>query len=71
MRGWVHLEETSPGQWSVVLDRGPIDQLVAILKSEVDQPAVEAEFKFDNGQAVAIPGTTGYEVDATAGLQQA
>ncbi len=66
LRGWVHLVESAPGQWSVVLDRGPIDQLVSILKAQVDQPAVEAQFKFDGGQAVAIAGATGYEVDATS-----
>jgi vancomycin resistance protein YoaR len=65
MRGWVRLDETSPGQWSVVLDRGPIDQLVSVLKAQVDQPPVEAQFSFQNGQATAIPGATGYAVDAT------
>lgn len=66
LRGWAHLDETTPGQWSVVLERGPIDQLVAGLKSQVDQPAADAEFKFDNGQAVAVPGATGYAMDAAA-----
>ena len=64
MRGWVHLDESAPGQWSVVIDRGPIDQLVGVLKSQIDQPAVEAQFRFDNGQAVAVAGATGYAVDA-------
>src|SRR4051812_35693640 len=48
LRGWVRLDEASPGQWSVVVDRGPIDQLAGVLKAQVDQPAVEAEFKFEN-----------------------
>lgn len=64
LRGWVHLEESTPGQWTVTIDRAPIDQLVATLKTQVDQPAVEAQFKFDNGQAVAVAGATGYVVDA-------
>jgi vancomycin resistance protein YoaR len=66
LREWVRLDETAPGTWSVVVDRGPIDQLVTVLKAQVDQPAVEAQFKFDNGHAVAVPGATGYEVDAAA-----
>jgi vancomycin resistance protein YoaR len=66
LREWVRLNETAPGQWSLVVDRAPIDQLVATLKAQVDQPPVEAEFKFDNGHAVTVPGATGYEVDATA-----
>ncbi len=65
LRGWVHLDETAPGQWSLVLDRDQIDQLVATLKTQVDQPAVEAQFKFDGGQPVAVAGATGYVVDAT------
>jgi vancomycin resistance protein YoaR len=66
LRRWVHLDQTAPGQWTVSLDRGPIDQLVGVLKTQIDQPAVEAQFKFDGGQATAVPGATGYEVDATA-----
>ena len=66
IRGWVHLDSSAPGQWSVVLDRAPIDQLVATLKSQVDQPAVDADFKFQGGQAVAVPGATGYVMDAAS-----
>jgi len=66
LRGWVHLDSSAPGKWSVVLDRAPIDQLVTTLKSQVDQPAVEADFKFQGGQAVAVPGATGYEMDAAS-----
>jgi len=66
LRGWVRLDETSPGQWSIVVDRAPIDQLVGVLKAQVDQPAVEADFKFQNGAATAIPGATGYAVDAAS-----
>lgn len=65
LRSWTHLDETAPGQWSVAVDRLPIDQLVAQLKAQVDQPAVEAQFKFNNGQPVAVAGATGYEVNAT------
>jgi vancomycin resistance protein YoaR len=65
LRGWVHLDQSAPGQWTVVVDRGPIDQLVGILKTQVDQPAVEAQFKFDANGATTVPGATGYEVDAS------
>lgn len=65
LRGWAHLDETAPGQWSVAIDRQPIDQLAALLKSHVDRSAVEAQFKFANGEAVAVPGATGYELDAS------
>jgi vancomycin resistance protein YoaR len=64
LRSWVHLDQSAPGQWAIAIDRGPIDQLVATLKAQVDQPAVEAQFNFQNGQAVAVPGATGYVVDA-------
>jgi len=64
LRGWVHLEETAPGRWTVVLDKGPIEQLVGVLKTQVDQAAVDAQFKFDANGAVTIPGATGYEVNA-------
>ena len=52
---------SSPGQWSVVVDRAPIDQLVGVLKTQVDQPAVEADFQFQrrrsNGRSRARPAT--------------
>lgn len=70
LRGWVHLDETAPGQWSVALDKGPIDQLVATLKAQVDQAPVEADFKFENGVPTAVPGATGYTVDAAASSDQ-
>jgi vancomycin resistance protein YoaR len=64
LRGWTRLDETTPGHWSVVVDRAPIDQLVGVLKAQVDQPPVDADFKFENGAATAVPGATGYEVNA-------
>jgi vancomycin resistance protein YoaR len=69
LRGWVRLEETGPGQWSLVVERAPIEQLIAVLKSEVDQPAVDAEFRFDGGEPVAVAGQTGYEVDGTTAVE--
>jgi vancomycin resistance protein YoaR len=66
LRGWVRLDESSPGQWSVVVDRAPIDQLVAVLKAQVDHPAVEADFQFEDGVPTAVPGATGYAVDTTS-----
>ena len=66
LRGWVRLEESTPGQWQLMVARDPIDQMAALLKRNIDQPAVEAEFKFDNGHAVAVPGQDGYELDASA-----
>lgn len=65
MRGWIHLDETAPGQWSLVISREPIDQLVSVMKTSIDQPAKEAEFRFENGQPIAVAGATGYAVDAT------
>ncbi len=64
LRGWVRLEETGPGAWSLVVAREPIEQLIAVLKSEIDQPAVDAQFHFDGTEPTAVAGQTGFEVDA-------
>ena len=67
LRGWVRLEETAPGSWDLMVAREPIDQLVAVYRSETDQPAVEATFGFQDNHAVALPGQVGYSLDAAAG----
>lgn len=64
LRQWVTLEETSPGVWTLIVDSEPARALVAQLKAQVDQPAVEAEFRFDGGEPVAVAGAVGYELNA-------
>jgi vancomycin resistance protein YoaR len=68
LRGWVRLEETGPGAWALVVAREPIEQLIGVLKAQTDQPAVDAEFGFEHGEPVAVPGQTGYELDAAASV---
>lgn len=70
LRGWVRLEESSPGQWTLIVERAPIEQLVGTLKAELDQPAVDAEFRFESGEPVAVAGQVGYEVDAAAAADE-
>ncbi len=69
LRGWVRLEETAPGSWDLMIAREPIDQLVGVYRSEIDQPAVEATFTFHESKAVALPGQVGYSLDAAAGSE--
>ena len=63
---WIELEEVAPGTWSLIVQREPIEQLVAQLKLQSDQPAVDAQFRFEEGQPVAVPGEIGREMDAAA-----
>jgi vancomycin resistance protein YoaR len=66
LRAWTSVDQSQQGQWNIVVNRAPIDALAVMLKAQIDQPAQEAEFNFDNGKAVAVPGATGYSLDAAA-----
>jgi vancomycin resistance protein YoaR len=66
---WIALEEISPGNWQLEIDRQPIELLVAQLKVETDQPAVDAHFGFERGEPVAVPGQIGHELDGPASAE--
>jgi vancomycin resistance protein YoaR len=66
--GWIRLEPAGTGQWSVILERDPLNQAVAQMSASVYVAPVDATFKWQNGAAVAVPGSEGQElnVDATS-----
>ena len=64
LRQWVTLEETSPGAWTLMIDSQAVGALVAQLKAQVDQPALDAQFNFDGGLPVAVAGEVGHELNA-------
>lgn len=66
IREWVRLEETSPGVWTLMIDRAPVDQLVAQVKTQTDRPAVDAALTFQGVDPVVAPSQIGAEMDATA-----
>lgn len=71
LRNWVQLEQTTPGQWVLVVDEPTVTAYVNTIKTQVDQPAVDAEWHFGDGvEPVVIPSQTGYEVDAATAVQQ-
>lgn len=71
LREWVQLEQTTPGVWALAVDEPTVTAYVNTIKTQVDQPAVDAEWHFgDSAQPVVIPSQTGYEVDAATAVQQ-
>ncbi len=71
LRAWVNLEQVSPGQWTLTVDEAAVAAYIGTIKTQVDQPPVEASWHFtSSGQAVVEAGQTGYLVDAVAGTQQ-
>jgi vancomycin resistance protein YoaR len=66
VRGWITLEETAPGVWSVGLQRDPIAQWVAPVAAATNQEPIEASFRFAGQHVVAVPGQTGLTVDVGA-----
>ncbi|CAN5795842.1 VanW family protein [soil metagenome] len=69
LRPWIQVEEEAPGVWQLVVSEDAVNQYVAQLKLQVDQPAVEAQFSFEGGVPVAVAGQIGNEVDAIASTQ--
>lgn len=64
LRGWVRLDETSAGNWQLIIEQEPITQFVRQLALTVDQPAENASFEFNsNGVAAATPSSEGRAVD--------
>ena len=64
LRGWVRLDETSPGNWQLMIEQEPITQFVRHLALTVDQPAENASFAFNSaGKAAARPSSDGRAID--------
>ncbi|MEO8625157.1 MAG: VanW family protein [Candidatus Limnocylindrales bacterium] len=71
LRNWVQLEQTTPGVWTLTVDETAVTAYINTIKTQVDQPPVDAEWHFGDGAApVVIPSQTGYEVDAATAVQQ-
>lgn len=66
IRGWIALEASGPGAWNIVLERQPVAQFVAQLSASVYKAPIDASFKFQDDQPVAVPGSNGRELDVEA-----
>lgn len=66
IRGWIRLEPAGTGEWSVVVERDPVDQAVAQASALVYKAPVDASFKFDGNNPVAVAGAQGRELDIAA-----
>ncbi len=69
--GWTRLEETAPGEWEVVIEQAPIEQIVDSFKFAVDVPATNATYNFEESQPVVIPDAGGQEIDREAAISAA
>jgi vancomycin resistance protein YoaR len=71
LHNWVQLEETTPGVWTLKVDETAVTAYIDTIKTQVDQPAVDAEWHFgDAVEPIVTPSQTGYEVDAAAAVSQ-
>ena len=67
IRGWIRLEPAGTGLWDVVVERDPVIQAVSQISAAVYKPAVDASFKFGDGnKPTAVPGVQGRELDVAA-----
>lgn len=67
--GWTRLEESAPGEWTLVIDPAPLEQLVVQHAREVDVAAEDATFAFQGEVVVAVAGRTGRAVDVEASVR--
>lgn len=66
LRGWVYLNEVSPGEWQLSIAGEPIVQYLAAYAAETDIPATNATFGFEGGNVVVIPSAPGRALDIEA-----
>ena len=69
--GWTRLEETAPGEWEVVIEQAPVEQIVDALKFNFDVPATNATYSFEESEPVVIPDAGGQEIDRAAAISAA
>src|SRR5262249_11947320 len=66
LRTWVQLEMTTPGQWALTVDDDIVTAYINTIKTQVDQPAVDASWHFgDDATPVVVPSQEGESVDAS------
>lgn len=63
LRGWTRLEATGPGAWEVIVEREPLRQFAEMQALEIDQPALDASFAFEEGTVVVVDARDGRVVD--------
>jgi len=51
---------------TIVLDEGQLEQSLASLAAEIDRPAVDAAFTYENGAAAYVPSQAGRRLDVAA-----
>jgi len=60
LRGWVRLEEApTGGDWSLVIERAPIEQFVANYAFQTDIAPTNATFRFEDTNLAVVPSAEG------------
>ncbi len=64
LRGWVRLEEApTGGDWSLVIERAPVEQFVANYALQTDIAPTNATFRFENTDLAVVPSAEGRATD--------
>jgi vancomycin resistance protein YoaR len=63
LRGWVHLDEVTHGEWQLVIEAQPVAQFLSNYGLEVNVPPTNATFGFHDGVVEVIPSALGQAVD--------
>ncbi len=64
LRGWVHLDETGPGQWQLVIERDPVRQFVENYAIQTDIAPQNATFRFaSTNDFEVVPSADGRAAD--------
>lgn len=66
--GWTRLEQTGVGEWEVIIEQAPVEQVIDAMKFTVDVPATNATYTFEEGEAVVVPDAGGEEINRAAAL---
>ena len=64
LRGWVRLEEAATGgDWSLVIERAPVEQFVTNYALQTDIPPTNATFRFEDTDLAVVPSADGRAAD--------
>ncbi len=66
LRGWLHVDESDPADWRVVVDPAPVQQFVADFAASANVAPRNATFKLVNDHIAVVPSQDGLEIDVEA-----
>jgi vancomycin resistance protein YoaR len=66
LRGWLHVDESDPAEWQVVVDPAPVQQFLADFAASANVAPRNATFKLVSDRIEVVPSQDGLEINVDA-----